>query len=176
MSDQSSQPDYPSHPGAGVSDGGAAPPPSQGPAATTPVRPGTISAAVKLMWAGAALEVVVDVLGYATGVYVADATPVRAPGGFAGVLVGAVVNFGLWSWMAWRNGQGRSWARIVATILGGIGIIRALSGFFVIGAFGGGVVGLVGGLILAVLAVTILVLLWTKESTDFYKAQSDVKR
>ena len=176
MTDQSQEPDYPKYPGE-VDAGGSAPPPSpSGPPASAVTQPSSIAIAVKLMWAGAALEIVARVLGLATGAYVGESAPAQAPGGVAGVLISGVVLFGVWSWMAWTNGQGESWARIVATILGGIGFLRGFGGFFVIGAFGGGVVGLVCSLILCVLAITILVMLWTKASTHFYKARSGMTR
>lgn len=167
MSDHGAE--HPKYPGEGSSGGEPPPPSPPEPLAASVAQPFSISLAVKLMWAGAALEIVAKLVGLFTGAFLGGDPPADTPGEIAGVLVGAVVNFGLWFWMAWENGLGRPYARILATILGGIGIIRALSGFFVIGAFGGGVVGLVCSLILLVLAVTILVLLWTKESTDFYK-------
>ena len=153
-----------------MSDHGAEPPEHLGDGSSegAPL-PSSIANAVTLMWAGAALEVVARVWGLATGAYIGDDAPARTP--LAGVVAGAVVTFVLWAWMALTNSRGQAWARVVATILGGIGIIRALSGFFVIGAFGGGVVGLMCSMILAALAVTILVLLWTKESTDFYNRE-----
>jgi len=167
MSDQGAE--HPEYPDEGSSEDAPPPPSSSEPLAAAVTQPSSIATAVKLMWAGAALEVVARVLGLVTGAYIGDAAPAQTP--LAGVVAGVIVNFCLWSWMAWANGQGLSWARVVATILGGIGITRALSGFFVIGAFGGGVVGLVCSMILVVLAVTIVVLLWTKESTDFYNRE-----
>ena len=161
--------EHPKSPGEGPSEGAPPPPWPSGSLAASVTPPSSIATAVKLMWAGAALEVMARVFGLATGAYIGDAAPAQTP--VAGVVAGAAINVCLWSWMAWTNGQGQSWARVVATILGGIGIIRALSGFFVIGAFGGGVVGVVCSMILVALAVTILVLLWTKESTDFYNRE-----
>jgi len=168
MAEQDSGPEYPEYPGADDAGGNAPPPPS--PPAPVVTRPSSVARAVKLMWAGAALEVVARVLGLATGAYIGDDAPAQTPLG--GVVAGAVVNAALWSWMAWENGLGRSYARIMATILGAIGIIRAFSGFFVIGAFGGGAVGLICSMILLGLAITILVLLWTKESSNYYRAVS----
>jgi hypothetical protein len=177
MSDQSQEPDYPKYAGVVDAGGSALQPPSPSePPAPAVTRPPSIAIAVRLMWAGAALEVVARGLGLATGAYIGDAAPAQAPGGLAGVVVSGVVLFGLWAWMARTNGKGYSGARVAATILGVIGIMRGLGGFFVIGAFGGGLVGLVCSMILVVLAVTILVLLWQKESTDFYNARSVVQR
>jgi hypothetical protein len=159
MSDQGAEP--PKYPGEGTPEGVPLPSPVESLAASV-TKPTSIAIAVRLMWAGAALEVVARVVGLATGLY-DGYQPV------AQVAIGAVVTSCLWAWMARANGEGQSSARGVATLFGGIGIIRALSCFFVIGAFGGGVVGFVSSMILLVLAVAILVLLWTKESTDYYQ-------
>lgn len=155
--------EYPEYPGEALTEGAPAPP---APRAAT--QPSSIATAVKLMWAGAALELVARALGLATGAYIGDDAPAQASGGLAGVVVSGIVLFGLWALMAQTNGKGYPGARVAATILGVIGIIRGLGGFFVIGAFGGGFVGLVCSMILVGLAITILVLLWTKESSAFY--------
>lgn len=81
-------------------------------------------------------------------------------------LLGAVV----WLWMAWKNGQGRAWARIVATVLGGLNIVFTLLGF-ASGQAGPAV--LVLSLVNLALAISILVLLWKKESSAFYAAASN---
>ena len=46
----------------------------------------------------------------------------------ASIAVIGLIGAGLWVWMAVKNGQGRSWARVVATILGGLNILSVLSG------------------------------------------------
>lgn len=54
------------------------------------------------------------------------------------VVAGVVVLFGavsalLWWWMAWKNGQGRAWARITATVLGGFNIVSTTSTLALVG-------------------------------------------
>ncbi len=76
---------------------------------------------------------------------------------------------GLWLWMAWKNGQGRGWARIVATVLGGLNVVMTL---FSVASGNATALAMVLGLVNLVLAVAILVLLWKKESSAFYAARS----
>jgi len=37
-----------------------------------------------------------------------------------GFIAGAVALAGLWLWMAWKNKQGRPWARVVSTVFFGV--------------------------------------------------------
>ncbi|MDQ3415985.1 MAG: hypothetical protein M3474_02570 [Actinomycetota bacterium] len=69
--------------------------------------------------------------------------------------------------MAWKNGQGRSWARIVATVLAGINVL-----FTAFGLASGNVapVASILSVVKLILAIVIVVLLWRKESSAFYAA------
>ena len=86
-----------------------------------------------------------------------------------GSVVVALIGVGLWLWMAWKNGQGRGWARIVATVLGGLNVVMTL---FSVASGNATALAMVLGLVNLVLAVAILVLLWKKESSAFYAARS----
>ena len=83
------------------------------------------------------------------------------------VVIG-LISVGLWLWMAYTNGRGQSWARVVATVLGGLSIVSALAGL----ATGSGGVGIVFGILSVVLAAVILFLLYRPESSRFYQARS----
>jgi hypothetical protein len=85
--------------------------------------------------------------------------------GFA-VVVG-LVSVGLWLWMASANGKGRSWARIVATVLG---VLSVLSLLFSLAQGQMTTLNLIVSLVSLALAVAILVLLWRKESSAYYDA------
>lgn len=82
----------------------------------------------------------------------------------------AAVSVAIWLWMAWKNGQGRAWARFVATMLGGLNLVFTLFGF--IGSQYDGVT-LVLQVVLVALSATIVHLLWRPESTAFYDAVSN---
>jgi heme A synthase len=82
------------------------------------------------------------------------------------VVVGLVTT-GLWILMARTNRDGKSWARVLATILGAIAILIGLLGMLQVD-----LIGLVMNLALVVLSAWILVLLYRRESTEFYNARS----
>jgi hypothetical protein len=189
MSDQGSE--YPTYPGEGSSEGtppppgSAPPPPTGGSPQQPPQRPGSLDTAVRLMQLGAVLSVVsvvvsllmLDSLKDSIAEAMRDADPNVTQSsidaaytvGIVSGVVGGIIGAGLWLWMAWKNGQGRSWARIVATVLGGLGLLSTLVGF---ASPGMTAVTLGFGLINLILAITILVLLWKKESSEYYNAVS----
>jgi hypothetical protein len=106
--------------------------------------PQSVQNAIKLMYVGAALEVVGLIVAIATAGSVrsriaknppkingklATATQIASLAhfeialGIAGGLIGVV----LWLWMARKNGQGRSWARILSTVFFVISTLSLLS-------------------------------------------------
>jgi hypothetical protein len=87
--------------------------------------------------------------------------------GFA-VVVG-LIGVGLWLWMASANGKGKSWARIVATVLGALNVVGAI---FSLAVSPPTVLSAVLTIVSLVLAVVILVLLYRPESSRFYEARS----
>jgi NhaP-type Na+/H+ or K+/H+ antiporter len=155
------------------------PPPYQ---SVAPVeQPSTIRLAVRGMWVGAAISFIGIVVAFAQRDELRDQfreadsslsssdldTAVAAGLTFIGVI--GVVAMGLWLWMATTNGQGRAWARTVATVLGGLNIV-----FTALGFFGDQLTPLnVFFSILGIaLAATILVLLYRPESTAYYDYRS----
>ncbi len=176
-------PVYPSYP---VGEGGMASyPQSTGPAVEPVSQPQSIVMAVRLMWAGAVLAAIgllvglltlgslkdniKDVLTKNNTTYTQSDIDTAYNVGVATIVIVGVFGIALWLWLAWANGNGRKWARIVATVLGAINVL-----FTVISLAQGESTG--GSLILAmigvVLAIAIVVLLWRKESTDYYNARS----
>jgi hypothetical protein len=75
--------------------------------------------------------------------------------------------------MAWKNGQGRSWARVVATVLGAFNVLGTLGSFTQPGATG---VTVTISIVNMVLAIVILVLLWRKESSSYYAAVTESQK
>lgn len=89
------------------------------------------------------------------------------------IVILGLVGVGLWIWMAVMNRKGKSWARVVATVLGGLNI-----GLTVIGLLGGAAAGQADSaintlmsIITVVLAVAILALLYQRSSTEYYEAR-----
>jgi hypothetical protein len=160
--------------------------PPAAPGAQPPAqRPGSIATAVKLMYAGAALSLLsaalTPTMGDGIRQQIEDAmanqdnpmTPDQIDG-FVTVALGvgvvfALLGVGLWLLMAWANGKGRTWARIVATVLFGLNAVSFLSSLVQAGT---------APLLTVVSLLTVLVgagavfLLWKKESSAYYQAQS----
>jgi hypothetical protein len=86
-------------------------------------RPAAVCAAVRLMCAGAAAELAVLLTVVLTTGRVKAAVLAEYPAAWHPVLVHlgldmafAPVIIGLWLWLAWANGQGRDWARVLAAV------------------------------------------------------------
>lgn len=148
-------------------------------------QPPSIQTAVRLMWAGAALSVVSLVIGLLTlgslkdnireqlidnnDTYSQSDLDTAYNVAIGSVIVVSLLGVALWLLMARANGNGSKWARVVATALGVLNVL------FVIVAVAQGqstTLSLVISVIGAGLAIAILVLLWRKESTEFYNANS----
>jgi hypothetical protein len=132
------------------------------------------------MWAGAALSAISLVVALATlsslkshlrqqlvdnGTYKASDFDTLYHAAVAVAVVSSLIAIGLWLWMAWKNGQGRSWARIVATILGGLNLV---SSAYSVAANNTIAASMVLTVLNLLLALVILVLLWKRESSAFY--------
>lgn len=162
--------------------GGFQPPPA-------PSQPSSISLAVKLMWVGAALSLLsliysITTLGdlkddIAIELVKSDPDVTQAT---IDVVYGVTITFAflfglvgalLWVWMAWKNGQGRAWARVVATVFGGLNLLGLL---FTVGAGSADALTAVSSVASVVLAGVILFLLWRKESSQFYEASAASRR
>jgi uncharacterized membrane protein len=157
----------------------------------TPTRPPAMDLAVRLMYAGAVLQVLAGLASLlqnrddlraqirdqleSQGTEVTDATVNTAMAvSFGAAIVFGLIYAGLWVLMAVFNGRGKSWARIVATILGGLNIVLTAFGVIASSTAGmaGGIVATVFQVTIALLGIVILVLLWRRESSDYYAAMS----
>ncbi len=165
-------------------------PASPVPRAVDVPQPRSVRNAVRLMWSGAALSVISPIVSLfnldeaksqmreqVTKGY-PDASRASIDMMFAmSIAVGiitAVIGIGLWSWMAWKNGQGRGWARVVATAFGAFTVVLGPIRLAMIGILGTRVppTSIILGAVNVVLAIVILVLLWRKESSAFYAGRS----
>jgi hypothetical protein len=86
------------------------------------------------------------------------------------VIVG-LLSVGLWIWMAETNRRGRKWARIVATVLGGLNIVLTLISLRQYTGFGTFL-----DIITVALAATILWFLYRPESNQYYAAVAGTPR
>jgi hypothetical protein len=150
------------------------------PTASAPVdRPSSVTRAVQLMYVGAALSVIGIIVAWATKSQLRDQlakastnltsdqldTAVTVSLGIATVV--GLIAVGLWLWMAAANGAGKSWARVLATVLGGLSVVSTLVSLT--NATG---TSIALQLLSLLLAVAILVLLWRPASSAYFRAKS----
>lgn len=144
-------------------------------------QPPSIRTAVRLMFVGAALSVLSVLVSFTqtdamreaiedsdSSLTASEVDAVVSVVVAFGVVFG-LVGVGLWIWMAIANGRGKSWARVVATVFAGLNVAGTLFSLA-----GGGAIGasVALGLVSAVLAAVILVLLYRPESSRFYDLRS----
>lgn len=152
-------------------------PPVGYPSGSPAVRPKSVDLAVKLMWAMVGLSV----LGALVTLLQRDALreQLEKTGDFttsqidtalaAGLVFGVVfglVFVALWALNAVFAAKGANWARIFATVLAALSILGALAAFGQEATTLSRILSLVSGAV----AVGIIVMLWRKESSAFFKA------
>jgi hypothetical protein len=143
-----------------------------------PALPASVHYAVRLMYAGAVLSVVVLVAALITIGSVRTAVHHAYPTYSASRVRSAalvvvvtdvilqVITVGLWLWMAMANKAGASWARIVASVLFGLNTIFLLLSF----ARPHASIGAVLNLLIWLVGLGAIVLLWRRDSTDYIAA------
>ncbi|WP_229053625.1 hypothetical protein [Aeromicrobium sp. Leaf350] len=145
-------------------------PPTKGPA------PASVQTAVKLIWVNVGLSVLSTIL---TIVFLDDLVHDLVNGGDGtisddtarvSVIVGAVVGIafgvGIAILFIYFLNKGANWARIVYSVLTGLGIL-----FGIYGLFGSQPVALLLlGIVSLVVSVAVLVFLWRPDSNAFYTA------
>jgi len=155
--------------------------PAAGPVpASQPIQPPrAVLNAVRLMYAGAALELLALIIAVATRASLKVAILVRHPlynpaqvhhaeaARAVPLVVGALIAIGLWLWMAWANSRGRNWARVLSAVFFGINTFDLFISFFVVRATATTVIGFVIWLV----GLVAIVLLFSKESAAFFRRQ-----
>jgi hypothetical protein len=155
--------------------------PSSGPV-TGPLRPPAptaVRAAVKLMYAGAAVSLVPLIVALATpiagdinayhlrwGGHSLTAAQIShwRPLIITVVTVLGLVVPALWLWMARTSGQGREWARILSTVLFGLATLHLLGNH--------GLVQMSVAVLTWLLGLAAVWLLWRPASSAFFKPQA----
>jgi hypothetical protein len=151
-----------------------------------PPAPAPVRTAIKFMYAGAAVSTVPLIIALAysgeinayhlrwnnhnlTAAQVSQWRPLIIA---VGIVFGLVVP-AVWLWMARANGQGRSWARILSTVLFGWATLQLLGDFTpVIHVVPGvEVLSLLGGVLTWLFGSAAVWLLWRPDSSAFFKAQ-----
>lgn len=140
--------------------------------------PSSIQNAVKLMYAGAAVSAIVIIVALLTigsaktAVHNAfpsySATRVRraAIGLVAYEVVVQLITIGLWLWMARANRGGKSWARILSTVLFGLNTLILLASV----ARPHATLGIVLLLVVWLIGLGAIFFLWRRDSSGYYAA------
>jgi hypothetical protein len=142
--------------------------------------PSSVVMAVRLMYAGAVVSALSLVVSLATignlRTSLHNANPKLTATQLHTLQTGytvALVAFGLigivlWVWMALMNKAGRSWARIVASVLFGLNTLALLLGT----ARGGTSAGSLAALLPWLIGLGAIVFLWRRDSSDYFTAMS----
>ena len=142
-----------------------------------PAAPPSVLNAVKLMYVGAAVSTVslvislVDISGTKAAIRKArpnlTVTQVNQLNTFiiALALIAGVVGVALWLWMSRANSQGKNWARILSTVLFGLATLD----LFGVLSQPKTVLGLVFPALTWLIGLGAVILLWRRESSEFFK-------
>jgi hypothetical protein len=142
-----------------------------------PPAPPSVLNAVKLMYAGAAVSTVSLVISLVSISGTKDAIRKARPSLTAAqvnqlntfiialAVVSGVIGVALWLWMARANSQGRNWARIVSTVL----FVLATLDMFGVLSQPKTVLGLVFPVLIWLVGLGAVILLWRRESSEFFK-------
>jgi len=156
------------------------PSPGQAPEAVRPGPPPSVVMAVRLMYAGAVVSALSLIVGLVTvgslrtSLHKSDPslTTSQLHSLQTVVVVGSVfigvISIGLWVWMALMNKAGKSWARIVSTVLFGLDTLFLLLGLARAGAAGGTLVSILTWLI----GLGTIIFLWRKDSSAYFAPQA----
>ncbi|HET7243273.1 MAG TPA: hypothetical protein VFJ07_00460 [Streptosporangiaceae bacterium] len=139
--------------------------------------------AVRLMYAGAVVSALSLIVGLVTigslrnSLHKAQPslTPTQLHDLQTVVVVGSIfiglISIGLWLWMALMNKAGKSWARIVATVLFGLDTLFLLLGVARAGAAAGTLVSILTWLI----GLGAVIYLWRKDASAYFNLQADLQ-
>ena len=152
----------------------------QAPEPVRPEPPASVVMAVRLMYAGAVVSALSLIVGLVTVGSLRDSLHKAQPSLTTTelhnlqtvVIVGSIfiglISIGLWIWMALMNKAGKSWARIIATVLFGLDTLFLLLGVARAGAAAGTLVSIVTWLI----GLGAVIFLWRRDSSEYFTAVS----
>ena len=136
--------------------------------------------AVKLMYAGAVLTAIGIIVGFVTIAADRSLIHTRRPdlsssqvntivvGALVVTVIVGLIGIGLWIFMARANQAGKSWARIVASVLFVLYTLDLLSTLR-----DGFQFGLILGILTWLAGLGATIFLWRQDSTAYYQAHSD---
>ncbi|MGO8960212.1 MAG: hypothetical protein ACLQFR_23005 [Streptosporangiaceae bacterium] len=148
-----------------------------------PPPPKSVLTAVRLMYAGAGLSVVGLIVGL-TAIGSLKTAILQAAvnahkhltasqlhtaeiAGVAFIILTGLIGVGLWLWMARMNQAGKSWARVVATVLFAINTLSTLTSI----ARPNASITRIFGLLVWLVGAGAIAMLWQRDSSDFFNSQ-----
>ncbi|MGD0701116.1 MAG: hypothetical protein ABSA02_14655 [Trebonia sp.] len=158
-------------------------PPEQYSQSASPV-PQSVDNAVRFMYMGAAASLIGIVIDLATVGPVRDKlvtlnnnsarlTSTQATDtehvAIGALIVAGVIGVVLWIWMAQSNRSGKSWARIVATVLFGIDTISLIADINGASALSGTAATRIYGIVIWLIGLAAIILLWQRTSSDYFR-------
>ena len=147
-----------------------------------PPAPPSVLNAVKLMYAGAAVSTVslvislVNISGTKAAIHKARPSLTTAQVNQLNTfiitlaIVSGIIGVGLWLWMAKANSQGRSWARILSSVLFGLATLD----MFGVLSQPKTLLGLVFPMLTWLIGLGAVILLWRRDSSAFFKPRGFV--
>ena len=139
--------------------------------------PRTVVNAVRLMYVGAALELATLVTIVATVGSVKSAVLSSHPAAWQLIHfhltadeIAAPIAIVLWAWLAWANGRGHDWARLVFVAFFALlttSLIGALANHAAVYARA----DLIAGTVLRLVALAAVVLIFSKQSNPYYRRE-----
>jgi hypothetical protein len=148
---------------------------SDGEAPQRPNPPQRLIRASRFMYVGAAISTIVFMIDMATigilkSIYHNSITSSQLNVDIGENAIADLLVIGLWVLMAWANRRGRSWARIVATVLFGLYTLRFILWVRLLPQ------GLNVNLVVEILTwlggLGAIILIWNRESSAYYQAVS----
>jgi len=140
--------------------------------------PTPISRAIRLMYVGAVGSLIgigVDFIGIGgLKTRIANANHKLSPAqvtsaehlSIAFFIIGGLIAAGLWIWMARGTAAGKSWARIVSTVLFALDTILQFVGL----AGGASVGGRIFAILIWLVGLVVIILLWQRASSEYFQS------
>jgi hypothetical protein len=150
---------------------------NQMPLPTKPPVPQSVTRAAQIMYAGAAASIIGIIIEFLTRHSIRSAiishnhklTTSQINTAYhvelGALLIGGLIAAGLWLWMAQSSKAGKSWARIVSTVLFGIDTLSLIAS----AAAPGGAASRIYGILVWLIGLAAIILLWRRDSTAFFK-------
>ena len=138
-------------------------------------RPRTVRAAARLMVAGALAELAALVTVVLTAGQVKAVVLAKDPAAWHAALVhivaaevGAPIAVGVWLWLAWANGRGHDWARMLSMAFFGLATLSILSSLAQ-GAVVGAPADMIAAAVVWTLGLASVVLIFTPAANRYYR-------